>query len=236
MRHTAVLVTYSGAIAGSLALLLLTACTSALSPAPPASPAVTSTATPADALASRAGRAAPDPAAGGRSTTVTITAVGDTMLGNTPDLPPDPGAYFDAVESILRAGSPIAFANLEGTLTTSTASKCGAQKPQKPHKPQKPQKPQKPKKNRATTCFAFRDPPGYALYFKQAGFSVLNDANNHSFDFGAAGQAQTVRAIRAAGLAQTGLPACMYTTTTLASRSAFSMRARAAGRPSRLAS
>jgi hypothetical protein len=35
---------------------------------------------------------------------------------------------------------------------------------------------------------------------------VLNDANNHSFDFGAAGQAQTVRTLHAAGLAQTGLP------------------------------
>ena len=35
---------------------------------------------------------------------------------------------------------------------------------------------------------------------------MLNDANNHSFDFGAAGQAQTVRSIHAAGLAQTGLP------------------------------
>ena len=34
----------------------------------------------------------------------------------------------------------------------------------------------------------------------------MNDANNHSFDFGAAGQAQTVRTIHAAGLAQTGLP------------------------------
>ena len=55
-------------------------------------------------------------------------------------------------------------------------------------------------------CFAFRDPPGYARYLKQAGFTILNDANNHSFDFGAAGQAQTVRTIHAAGLAQTGLP------------------------------
>jgi poly-gamma-glutamate capsule biosynthesis protein CapA/YwtB (metallophosphatase superfamily) len=34
----------------------------------------------------------------------------------------------------------------------------------------------------------------------------LNDANNHSHDFGAAGQARTVRAIHAAGMAQTGLP------------------------------
>ena len=53
---------------------------------------------------------------------------------------------------------------------------------------------------------SFRDPPGYARYFRQAGFTIFNDANNHSFDFGAAGQAQTVRALHAAGLAQTGLP------------------------------
>ena len=119
---------------------------------------------------------------------VTITAVGDTMLGNTPDLPADSAAYFGAVESTLRSGAQIVFGNLEGTLTTSPTSKCGVQK------------------GPAQTCFAFRDPPGYASYFKRAGFTILNDANNHSFDFGAAGQAQTVQAIHAAGLAQTGLP------------------------------
>ena len=119
---------------------------------------------------------------------VTITVVGDTMLGNTPDLPADPAAYFDPVESTLDSGAQIVFGNLEGTLTTSTTSKCGAQE------------------GPAESCFAFRDPPGYARYFKTAGFTILNDANNHSFDFGAAGQAQTVRAIHAAGLAQTGLP------------------------------
>ncbi len=119
---------------------------------------------------------------------MTITAVGDTMLGNTPDLPPDPATYFASVESILAPGSQIVFANLEGTLTTSTASKCGA------------------RNGPGKSCFAFRDLPGYARYFKKAGFTILGNANNHSFDFGAAGQAQTVRAIHAAGLAQTGLP------------------------------
>jgi poly-gamma-glutamate capsule biosynthesis protein CapA/YwtB (metallophosphatase superfamily) len=119
---------------------------------------------------------------------VTIAAVGDTMLGNTPDLPADPATYFGAVKPTLDAGAQIVFGNLEGTLTTATTSKCGVQKGQ------------------TQTCFAFRDPPGYARYFKQAGFTILNDANNHSFDFGAAGQAQTVQVIRAAGLAQTGLP------------------------------
>jgi poly-gamma-glutamate capsule biosynthesis protein CapA/YwtB (metallophosphatase superfamily) len=119
---------------------------------------------------------------------VTIAAVGDTMLGDTPDLPPDPGTYLDAVEPVLDRGAQIVFGNLEGTLTTATASKCG------------------PATHPSQDCFAFRDPPSYARYFKQAGFTILNDANNHSFDFGAAGQAQTVQSIHAAGMAQAGLP------------------------------
>jgi poly-gamma-glutamate capsule biosynthesis protein CapA/YwtB (metallophosphatase superfamily) len=119
---------------------------------------------------------------------VTISAVGDTMLGDTPDLPSDPEGYFGAVRQELGRDAQIVFGNLEGTLTTATAGKCG------------------PVHARGGECFAFRDPPRYVRYLKQAGFTVLNDANNHSFDFGAAGQAQTVRTIRAAGLAQTGLP------------------------------
>ena len=119
---------------------------------------------------------------------VSIAAVGDTMLGNAPHLPPDPGRYLDAVRRELGRGAQIVFGNLEGTLTTATAGKCKAMHA------------------KPGDCFAFRDPPGYVRYLKRAGFTVLNDANNHSFDFGAAGQAQTVRTIHAAGLAQTGLP------------------------------
>jgi poly-gamma-glutamate capsule biosynthesis protein CapA/YwtB (metallophosphatase superfamily) len=110
------------------------------------------------------------------------------MLGNTPDLPPDPATYFDAVRSILDSGAEIVFGNLEGTLTTASASKCGSLS------------------GPSADCFAFRDPPSYIEYLKDAGFTVLNDANNHSFDFGPAGQAQTVQVIHAARLAQTGLP------------------------------
>jgi len=117
---------------------------------------------------------------------VTLTAVGDMILGITPSLPPDPATYLEAVEPELKHGAQIVFGNLEGTLTTATTSKCGAAP--------------------SADCFAFRNPPTYARYFKRAGFTVLNDANNHSHDFGAAGQAQTVRAIHAVGLAQTGLP------------------------------
>ena len=139
------------------------------------------------ALASAATqRAAALPRKSTAGASVTLTAVGDMMLGNTPDLPADPGAYFRAVRPELRKGAQIVFGNLEGTLTTATAGKCGS--------------------TPSSNCFAFRTPPSYARYFRQAGFTVLNDANNHFHDFGAAGEAQTVRSIHAAGLVQTGLP------------------------------
>jgi poly-gamma-glutamate capsule biosynthesis protein CapA/YwtB (metallophosphatase superfamily) len=128
------------------------------------------------------------PAARARLAPVTIAAVGDTMLGNTPDLPPDPAGYFHAVRREFSRGAQIVFGNLEGTLTTATTSKCASMHA------------------RAGQCFAFRDPPGYVRYLKHAGFTILSNANPHSFDFGAGGQAQTVRTIHAAGLAQTGLP------------------------------
>ena len=155
--------------------------------------ACSATGQPADEAAKAAAHSAGAAESGGgaalpRLAPVTISAVGDTMLGDTPDLPPDPEGYFAPVRRELDRGAQIVFGNLEGTLTTATAGKCGLMHA------------------RRGECFAFRDPPVYVRYLKHAGFTVLNDANNHSFDFGAAGQAQTVRTIRAAGLAQTGLP------------------------------
>jgi hypothetical protein len=112
-----------------------------------------------------------------------IAAVGDTMLGSTPTLPPAPQTYFAAVRAELRGD--IVFGNLEGTLTDVSSGKCA---------------------QAAQNCFAFRAPPAYAHDLRLAGFTVMNDANNHSYDFGPAGQAETVRALHAAGIAQTGLP------------------------------
>ncbi|MFN2543180.1 MAG: CapA family protein [Actinomycetota bacterium] len=117
-------------------------------------------------------------AAGG----VTIAAVGDTILGDTPDLPPRPGHYLDPIEDAL--GADITFGNLEGTLTTATHDKCSAGSSQ---------------------CFSFRNPPRYAGLLHADGFDVLNSANNHSYDFGAAGFRQTTRALRDHGIRQTGL-------------------------------
>lgn len=117
------------------------------------------------------------------STNVTLSAVGDTILGDTPSLPSDPKHYLDPVDHVLTAGAQIVFANLEGTLTTASTSKCPAHD---------------------SECFAFRNPPRYAGYLAADGFTILNDANNHSFDFGKAGQQQTIRSIHHAGMVQTG--------------------------------
>ncbi|HEY2281674.1 MAG TPA: CapA family protein [Streptosporangiaceae bacterium] len=135
--------------------------------------------------ASHSASASPSPKA--PASPVTIAAVGDMSLGNTPDLPPSPTTYLDPVKSELTSGAQIVFANLEGTLTSADGSKCGSA-------------------GDGGTCFAFRDPPEYASDYKADGFTILNDANNHSMDFGPAGLTQTVQSIHAAGLAQTGLP------------------------------
>jgi hypothetical protein len=151
-------------------------------------PAAASSATAHPAPASPSAAASPgSTGAAAVSASVTIAAVGDMMLGNTPDLPPSPATYLDPVKPILGRGAQIVFGNLEGTLTTAPGSKCSP-------------------KSAGKTCFAFRDPPDYVRYIAGAGFTILNDANNHSMDFGPAGQAQTVQTIHAAGLAQTGLP------------------------------
>src|SRR5580692_3185537 len=162
MRNT---VRAAGALAGLAALLVVPAC-SAVGGSTTSMAAATHAVASAEATAT----SSPGPAASPRAAaagSVTIAAVGDTMLGDTPDLPPDPGTYLDAVKPVLDRGAQIVFGNLEGTLTTATAGKCGA--------------------GPSSDCYAFKDPPGYVRYLKAAGFTVLNDANNHSFDFGAAG-------------------------------------------------
>jgi poly-gamma-glutamate capsule biosynthesis protein CapA/YwtB (metallophosphatase superfamily) len=114
---------------------------------------------------------------------VSIVAVGDTMLGTTPVLPPSPATYLGAVRSDL--DGDIVFGNLEGTFTDVDSGKCSPGE---------------------RNCYAFRAPPAFARDLRRSGFTIMNDANNHSYDFGPEGQADTVRALHAAGIAQTGLP------------------------------
>jgi len=144
---------------------------------------------PPTAVARQGGRPSSDTVTKSQSTVepalndVTISAVGDMELGNTPDLPPDPSTYLQPVQSALAA--PIVFGNLEGTLTDASVSKCAGD---------------------TTNCYAFRTPPAYAQIFRQDGFTVLNSANNHSHDYGQAGVSDTSAALQAAGITQAGLP------------------------------
>jgi hypothetical protein len=113
--------------------------------------------------------------------TVTLSAVGDTMLGYAGTLAPDPDTYFDGVRRQITGD--IRFANMEGTLTNLTSGKCGAN---------------------STACYEFRVPPSWARYFKHAGFTIVSNANNHAFDFWQAGLDDTVTALDRDGLAHTG--------------------------------
>ncbi|MFD4603345.1 CapA family protein [Streptomyces sp. NPDC058464] len=116
--------------------------------------------------------------------TVRIAAVGDIVMGSLPDdLPPDDGAsFFDSVGDLL--DGDVVLGNLEGTLTTGGSSKCDYIE--------------------GPNCFAFRAPPSYGHRLKEAGFTVLNTANNHIDDFGAEGRRDTFAALRSANLPFTG--------------------------------
>lgn len=126
------------------------------------------------------------PATAATPSTVTFAFVGDTILGNTPQLPSDPARYLSPIVKTLRTGSDVVFANLEGTLTNTGPSKCP--------------------NGQTSTCYAFRNPPSFARAYAKAGVTVLSLANNHSHDFGDTGLRSTEHAIGNAGMRYTGMP------------------------------
>jgi len=115
---------------------------------------------------------------------ISITATGDIAFGAAPDLPPDDGrGFFSDVQADL-AGD-VVLGNLEGTLSSGGSSKCGPS---------------------STSCFAFQTPPSYARWLVRAGFTVMNLANNHAYDFGSEGLQETIDALDRVGLLYTGRP------------------------------
>jgi poly-gamma-glutamate capsule biosynthesis protein CapA/YwtB (metallophosphatase superfamily) len=130
--------------------------------------------------------------ASGADNVLRVTAVGDIMMGTTfPEeiLPPRDGATLFADVTPLLQGSDIVFGTLEGALTEGGRSpKCGDWKPKPGGRP----------------CFAFRTPPRYAYYLAEAGFNVMNVANNHSLDFGMDGMDNTLAALDNAGIQAAG--------------------------------
>jgi len=118
----------------------------------------------------------------------TLSAVGDVIMGDAPNgLPPNNGhGFFDDVAAKLH--SDLQMANLEQPLTDDTGvGKCPADKAGK-------------------TCFQFRSPPSYAGILKEAGFALVNLANNHAYDFGPQGHTNTRKALDSAGVKYTGPP------------------------------
>ena len=121
------------------------------------------------------------PARAAQPPPVTISGAGDIAMGSSGS---GAGGFFDA--GIRRAlAADIALGNLEGTLATGGSSKCGAG---------------------SSDCFAFRAPPSYASALKRAGFTIMSLANNHALDYGDQGQAETIAALKRAGLRMTGRP------------------------------
>jgi poly-gamma-glutamate capsule biosynthesis protein CapA/YwtB (metallophosphatase superfamily) len=126
------------------------------------------------------------PAAGAPPRTITLEWVGDIALSAQRGLPP--GGLYRALAPVRRElkDADVTAGNLEGTLSTGGASKCGG--------------------IGGGSCFAFQAPPGIAGQVRALGFDLVNQANNHSLDYGPGGRRQTLAALGRAGLASTGLP------------------------------
>ncbi|ASW57039.1 CapA family protein [Plantactinospora sp. KBS50] len=133
-----------------------------------------------------AGSPSPGRTASAAPRTVSLSATGDIVMGSAPGrLPADGGKdFFTPVRKALAAD--VVMGNLEEPLTDDTGTaKCGAN---------------------SSGCHQFRVPPGYAKHLADAGFTVLNQANNHGNDYGAAGYRNTSAALTEQGLKHTGAP------------------------------
>jgi hypothetical protein len=118
----------------------------------------------------------------------TLAWGGDVTLGSSYGDPLDDArGLLAAVAAPLRAAD-VGAVNLEGTLGSGGGSKCGGSA------------------GSGGNCFAFQAPAANVAGLRVAGIDVVNLANNHTFDFGTSGQAQTIAALAGAGIAYTGRP------------------------------
>jgi hypothetical protein len=124
----------------------------------------------------------PTPAA-----SISIAAVGDTMLGSVAQgrgLPANDGAQMISGLTPIISAADIAFANLEGAMIDGgTQTKCGPN---------------------SKFCYTFGMPTRYGKHLKDAGFDIVSLANNHSSDFGAEGRASTRKTIASLGIIHAG--------------------------------
>jgi hypothetical protein len=138
------------------------------------------------ALAAVVAAVAAHPSAGGPvAGSVTVAWGGDTVLGSTYGLPPGQGRSLLVHVAPVFHAADIGFVNLEEALSDGPAAKCGAG---------------------STDCFAFGAPTRFASALRSSGIKIVNLANNHAADYGAAGEASTLVALKRAGVAWTGKP------------------------------
>ena len=117
---------------------------------------------------------------------ITLEWVGDMALSTQRGLPPGGLKRSLAPVGPLLRHADVTLGNLEGTLSEGGSSKCGG--------------------IGGGTCFAFQAPRWVAGELASLGFDLVNQANNHSLDYGPSGREQTISALRRAGVAHTGLP------------------------------
>jgi hypothetical protein len=131
---------------------------------------------------------------------VTIEWAGDMVLASSFGMPPEGGRQsLGAVVDTLR-DADLTFGNLEETMSTTGGSKCGAG---------------------SSNCYAFQAPPAMSSLLQRAGFDIMNMANNHAYDYGPVGRAQTVAALTRVKVASTGAPGQITVLTVKGTRVAF---------------
>ena len=171
-------------LAALLAALLVAGCSDAGGEAPVWQPGAGGGGT--GAPVATAGPDASGGATSGAGGAISLSATGDIIMGNAPSRLPSAGGkgFFTSVTEALKAD--LVMGNLEEPLTVDTGTgKCGAN---------------------STRCFQFRAPPEYAAHLRDAGFDVLNQANNHGYDFGPKGYENTQKALEKYDLKHTGAP------------------------------
>jgi hypothetical protein len=116
---------------------------------------------------------------------IVIGWAGDAIPASTRHaLPGNPRTLLGSVAADLRSPD-LMIVNLEGTLGSRGVSKC--------------------QRWVVPDCHAFQAPATYArTVFADSGVDAVNTANNHSYDYGDVGQADTRKALAGAGVAATG--------------------------------
>lgn len=116
---------------------------------------------------------------------IELVAVGDIMPGSahpfSSELPPNDGKNLFSASQALFTDADVVFGNLEAVLIddVSLVRDCPPA---------------------STSCYRFGTPTRYVAHLKEAGFNVLNSANNHVHDFDVIGRQTTIATVDHYGL------------------------------------